>query len=227
MKILSTLLLCINLFAFDKKTAHYEVECGASAQWLNGKKSCSIYDESLFLTTYDEADFNKFTVFKVKLQNIGADTIQVLPQDMYITRVYANGSMDSLSICNPETHIEKANADIVHYEKEINSIIKTNNTENAAVNIVRSVPWGSKINTNTSPSNTIYAEKLRSAQNHLLDAKAEKAVWESQSLRANTIQPMSFIEGNIFFEANNSIKIILHIKLNNKNFDFLINQVSE
>jgi hypothetical protein len=227
MKILSTLLLYIYLSAFDKQLTHYEVECGASAQWLNGKKSCSIYDESMFLTTYDEANFKKFTVFKVKLQNIGTDTIQVLPKDMYITRVYANGSMDSVSVCNPELYIQKADADIARCEKDINSIIKANNTENAAVNIVRSVPWGNKINTNTGPSNTIYAEKLRSAQNALLDAKAEKAMWESQALRANTIQPMSFIEGDIYFEANNSIKMILHIKLNNKNFDFLINQVSE
>ena len=227
MKVLLSFLLCTYLFAYDKHRIHYEVECGASAQWLNGKKSCSIYDESVFLTANDEADFNKFTVFKVKLQNIGKDTLQLLPKNMYITRVYANGSLDSVPICNPEVYIEKCNAEIVQYEKEINSIIKTNNTENAAVNIIRNVPWANKVNTNTQASKAIYTEKLKSAQNGLLDAKAQKLLWETQALRANTIQPLNFIEGNIFFEANNCMKIILHIKLNDKNFDFLINQVSE
>lgn len=226
MKVLFSLLFCTFFFENDKQT-HYEVECGASAQWLNGKKSCSIYDESVFLTAYDQTDFENITVFNIKLQNIGTDTIQVLPKDFYITRVYANGSLDSVSICNPETHIQKADAEIARCEKEINSIIKANNTENAAVNIVRSIPLANKINTNTQASKAIYTEKLRSAQNKLLDAKAEKQVWESQALRANTIQPMSFIEGDIFFEANNCMKVILHIKLNDKNFDFLINQVSE
>lgn len=227
MKVISALLFCIYAFAFDKPTSHYEVECGEKAQWLNGKKSCSIYDESVFLTTSSEANHNQFAVFKIKVQNIGTDTIQADPKNMYITRVYATGGLDSIFINNPEIHIEKANANIAHYEKEINSIIKTRNTENAAVNIVRSGPWANKISTSTQASNAIYAEQLTSAQNGLLDAKAEKYFWESQALRANTIYPLNYVEGNIFFEANDCIKVILHMKLNNHNFDFLISKVSE
>jgi hypothetical protein len=226
MKVISILLLCA-LSVFEKPISHYEVECGASTQWLNGKKSCSIYDESAFLTANDEPDVDPFTVFKLKLQNIGKDTIQVLPKNMYITRVYENGSLDSISICNPEIYIEKANVNIAHYEREINSIIKAENTENAAVNIARSGPWSNRINTNTQSSNVVYAEKLRSAQNSLLDAKAQKQTWELQALRANTVYPLNYIEGNIFFEANNCIKIILHVKLNDKNYNFLINRVTE
>ena len=227
MKLIFVFSLCMYLFAFDKPSTHYEVECGEMAQYLNGKKSCSIYDESVFLTTSNEPNFNQFTVFKIKLQNTGKDTIVVIPKNIYITRVYANGSLDSISISNPEIYIEKANANIAHLEKEINSIIKTRNTENTAVNIAKSVPWGNKINTSTQASNAIYAEKLKSAQNGLLDAKAQKQFWESQALRANTIYPLNYIEGNVFFEANDCIKIILHIKLNNKNFDFLLSKVSE
>ena len=227
MKIISVLSLCMYLFAFDNPATHYEVECGEMAQWLNGKKSCSIYDESVFLTSHDEPNSNQFTVFKIKLQNIGKDTIQINPKNIYITRVYANGNLDSTSICNPELFIEKANATIAESEKEINTIVKTRNTQNTAVNITKNIPWGNKINTNTQASNTIYAEKLKSAQNSLLDAKAEKYFWESQSLRANTIYPLNYIEGNVFFEANDCIKIILHVKLNNKNFDFLLSKVSQ
>jgi hypothetical protein len=61
---------------------HYDAECGASAQWGNGKKSCSLYDESIFLTISDEPDFEQYTAFKLKLQNTGNDTIQALPANM-------------------------------------------------------------------------------------------------------------------------------------------------
>jgi hypothetical protein len=43
-------------------------------------------------------------------------------------------------------------------EKEIINIVKKRNTQNTAVTIVKSSPWGNKINTNTQTSNAIYAE---------------------------------------------------------------------
>jgi len=227
MKVLSALLFCVYLFVFDKSPSRYDVECGEVAQWVNGKKSCSIYDESVFLTICGEVNYNQLTVFKIKLQNIGKDTIQANPKDIYITRVYANGSVDSIFISNPEIYIEKEDANIAHYEKEINSVIKSRNTENAAVNIVKSVPWTNRINTSTQASNVIYAEKLKSVQNGLLEAKQQKYFWESQALRANTIYPLNYVEGNIFFEANDCMKIILHVNVSDKKFDFLISKVSE
>lgn len=226
MKVISFLWLCIYFLAFDKYPAHYEVECGEKAQWLNGKKSCSIYDDPVFLTTQDEPNYNQFTVFKLKIQNIGNDTMNINPKNCYISRVYASGTMDSVGICDPEIYIAKADATIAQSEKEINTIIKSRNTENAAVNIVKITPWGNKI-TGTQTSSAIYAEKLKSAQNNLLDAKAQKAFWESEALRANTIYPLSYVEDNIFFETKDCIKVILHIKLNHKQYEFLINQVME
>lgn len=227
MKVISSLFLCIYFFAFDKYTPHYEVECGEKAQWLNGKKSCSIYDGTIFISANNESNHKQFTVFKLKIQNIGNDTVAINPKNCYISRVYTNGSTDSVSICNPELYIEKANADIAHAEKEINNLVKGRNTENAVINIARSTPWGSKANTGSQSGSAVYNEKLKSEQNNLLDAKAEKAFWETQALRANTIYPMSYIEGDIFFETNNCMKLILHVNVHHKQYDFLINQVTE
>ncbi|WP_018341929.1 hypothetical protein [Cytophaga aurantiaca] len=227
MKVISILFLYLYLGLLGKYATHYEVECGEKALWLNGKKSCSIYDDPVFLSIYDEANHDGFTVFRLKIQNIGNDTITINPKDCSISRVYANGNMDSVAICNPEIHIAKADAEIARSEKEINTLVKSRNTGNTAVSIAKVTPWANKINTTTQTSTTIYNEKLKSEQNNLLDAKAQKAFWESQALRANTIYPLSYVEGNIFFETKECIKVILHIKLNGKQYAFLINQVTE
>jgi|GEM_PF-3355384 hypothetical protein len=202
----------------------YQVECGESAQWVNGKKMCSVFSNTVFLSLHNEPNYNQYAVFELKVQNIATDTIQANPADMYVTRVYSNGSTDSVSILNPEMLIQQANKEIILCQKEITHITGAENTENAAVNIVRSIPGAYNVNTNTSISNMIYQDKLNAAQKKLQNASDQKAFWESQAFRANTIYPMSYVENDIYFETNNCMKAILHVKLNTGTFDFLIVQ---
>lgn len=222
MKIIGLTILLFQISYLPSKVYKYQADCGQEAQWINGVKSCSIYDTAVFLTIHDEPEQEEFCTFRLKVQSISSDTLHVTPRNMQVTRVYENGRTDSVSIENPEFYIDRANRDIKTCEKEINIIVKTNNTENATIGIIRSIPGSNKINTNTQASKAIYQEKLTSAQNKLLDAKETKAFWETQALRANTVYPLSFVEQNIYFKPNNCIKAVLHISIQDKVYDFLI-----
>lgn len=222
MKIVALTVLLFQISYLPPSIYKYQVDCGESAQWINGVKNCSMYDPSIFLTLHDEPEYGEFCVFKLNVQNIAGDTILVSPAYMHVTRVYEDGSTDSIAVENPERYIERANRDIAAAEKEINIIVKTNNTENATISIIRSIPGSGKINTNTQPSKAIYQEKLKAAQNKLIDAKAVKNFWETEALRPNTVYPLRFIEDKIYFKPDNCMKAILHISIQDNVYDFLI-----
>ncbi len=222
MKIIGLTILLFQISYLPANVYKYQVDCGEAVQWINGVKSCSIYDTCVFLTIHDAPDEEEFCTFRLKIQSIASDTLHVTPQSMHVTRVYENGSTDSIAIENPEFYIDRANRDIKTCEKEINTIVKTNNTENATIGIIRTIPGASKINTNTQASKAIYQEKLKSAQNKLLAAKEVKTFWETKALRANTVYPLNFIEQNIYFKPNKCMKAILHLSIQGKIYDFLI-----
>jgi len=221
--LLTTLIYLYSSY-FLSDVYQYQVECGESAQWVNGKKLCSMFSNTAFLSLHNEPDYNQYTVFGLKVQNIATDTIQANPADMYVTRVYSNGNTDSVAVLNPEILIQQADKEITQSQKEITHITGAENTENAAVNIVRSIPGAYSINTNTSMSNIVYQEKLNALQKKMQNATNQKAYWEAVAFRANTIYPMNYVENNIYFETNHCMKAILHVKLNTGTFDFLIIQ---
>lgn len=221
--ILSTCIVLYSLF-FNADVYKYEVECGATGQWVNGKKLCSVFNNSVFLSLSSETPYKSYTVFQLKTQNIGSDTLVLNPADIYVIRVYTDGRIDSVQIVNPEVLIQQAKTKITYSENEITHIIKAQNTQNATIDIVRSIPKANKVSTNTSISDAVYQQKLHAAQVQLQEATDSKYFWETQALRANTIYPLNYVENKVYFETNNCMKAIIHVKLNGSFYEFLILQ---
>ncbi len=214
---------CVFLFcsAFRLEKQHYRVECGQSAQWVDGVALCNVYDNDVFLTLSDAPNYKEYTSFRLKMQNIGSDTLLLSPQKISLIRYFEN-RIDTIPIVDPEVCIRASNEAIFQSEKDIEIIEKSKNTQNSVVSIVKIIPGANKINTNSSNSNVIYQEKLASAKRKLNVAQNDKKYWETNSLRTNTIAPLSFVDNKIYFKPEGCLKALVHIETTIRSYDFLI-----
>jgi len=231
MKILSLLTLSIFSFWFADDVYIYQVDCTEGAQWIEGKKVCSAHENDIYISMQSDIAHKDYTVFKLSIQNVSNDTVDVNPATMYVVRTYMNGKVDSVSVLNPMAEIEKSNKQIADSEQELEAISKSRNTQNTVVSIYQTLPpirigKGKPISTNgTQVSNTIYQEKMEVLTNKLTDAKREKVYWETNALLASSIASMSFVDKKVYVSMNHCVKATFHLHAGNNAFEFPITYV--
>lgn len=223
MKALLLLILSFFSFTFSEDVYIYQVDC-ANAQWLNGKKVCGAHQNDIYISIQSDLNYENYAVFKLSIQNVSNDSVEVNPAAMYVVRAFGNGHIDSVFVLNPSAKIEKANQVISASEEEIKNINKTRNTENAVISVVSVLPairlGNSKpINTSgTQISNTVYQEKINTLTNKLNQARQEKTYWETNALLATTIHPLNFVDEKIYMQMNHCTKATLHLRVGSNDF---------
>lgn len=224
--ILFSLLTCLGLGISDDVYI-YQVAC-EDAQWVQGKKICSIYKEDVFLSIQSETDYQQYTVFRLKAQNIASDTVDVNPAEMILFRTYEDGKGDSVNVLNPEAEIEKKNREIAYCEEEIKTLNKTRNTQNEVVSVYNTLPAikiGKKSPVSSSGSqvsNAIYQEKIKTLTNRMIEAKQDKQYWESEALLATSVYPLNFIDNKIYMSMNHCKSAVLKVVAGERVFEFPI-----
>lgn len=191
---------------------------------MDGKKVCGAHQNDIYISMQSDVNYADYTVFKLSIQNVSNDSVEVNPATMYVVREFENGHKDSVFVVNPSAKIEKANQEISSSEEEIKNINKTRNTENTVVSIYRAVPalriGNSKpINTNgTQVSNMVYQEKINSLNNKLNQASQEKLYWETNALLASTLHPLNFLDKKVYMQMNHCTKATFHLKAGTNKF---------
>lgn len=228
MKILIYAAFSILICAFSQDVYVYQVNCEGEDQWVDGKKTCSVHQNDIYISIQSESDYKEYTVFNLRIQNISNDTVNVNPKSMYVVRNFDGGVVDSIFIVNPSVKIEEAKKEITESEEELETIIKTQNTEKTIVSIYRVLPSIQIGNKNSSSidgtqvSNTIYQEKIKSLNNKLAQAKKDQQFWEDNALLASTIYPLNYLDNNVYMSMNHCTNAQLHIGLGNSEFIFPI-----
>lgn len=228
MKILVYLVVSICTFTFSEDVYVYQMDCEGEDQWVDGKKACNMHQNDIYVSMQSETDYEGYTVFKLKIQNISTDTVHVNPETMYAVRYFDGGKTDSVFIVNPVVKIEKAKKEIAESEDELDVIRKTQNTENTVVSIYRvlpSVQIGKKKSSDiggTQVSNTIYQEKIKSLNNKLNQAQKDKLYWETNALLASTIYPLNYVDKNVLMSMNHCTRAVFHVQVGNNAFTFPI-----
>ncbi len=214
-------------FGISEDVYIYQVAC-ENAQWMQGKKVCSIYKEDVFLSVQSETDYQQYTVFRLKVQNISKDTVDVNPAEMILVRTYEGGKTDSVEVLNPEAEIEKKNREISYCEEEIKTLNKTRNTQNEVVSVYNTLPTikiGKKSPVSSSGSqvsNAVYQEKIKTLTNRLVEAKQDKQYWESEALLATSIFPLNFIDKKVYMSMNHCKSAVLKVMADERVFEFPI-----
>ena len=224
--IIFCLLTCLG-FGISEDVYIYQVAC-ENAQWMQGKKICSQYKEDVFISIQSETDYQEYTVFRLKVQNIAKDTVNVNPAEMTLVRTYESGKTDSVEVLNPEAEIEKKNREIAYCEEEIKTLNKTRNTQNEVVSVYNTLPAikiGKKSPVSSSGSqvsNAVYQEKIKTLTNRLVEAKQDKQYWESEALLATSIYPLNFIDKKVYMSMNHCKSAVLKVMADERVFEFPI-----
>lgn len=186
-----------------------------------------MHQDDIYVSIQSESDYETYTVFNLRIQNISNDTLNIDPEVMYVVRSFDGGKVDSIFIVNPFVKIEQAKKEITESEEALKTIRKTQNTENTIVSIYKvlpSVQIGKKFIKHRRYTTKEYhiSGKNKSLNNKLNQAQKDKIHWETNALQASIISSMNYLDKNVYMVMNGCTKAVFHLHAGTNEFTFPI-----